>query len=172
MIKNEYVPAHILRLYTWELLRQNLGWSPIPYGSGSLIPVIPSEDEPKIAESGRPYIIYGWTENLSGGLVEHRRGVFSMRIIAKTSDEVTKIINTIALAFQEGDISASSINWYSTNFTADLEGIRFTSTDITYIESAGPPDAENSPQEGIISVAYRYITSQKVKTYQSNGQWA
>lgn len=168
MIKNEYIAPHILKLYVWELLKANIGWTTV----NGLTRIVPSEDEPKLADTGSSYIIYGWSETMTTNLAEHRRGVFSMRIIAKTSDEVTEILNTISVAFQDENASAESVNWFSTNFPVDLEGIRFTNLSPTYIESAGPPTTEGGRQEGVISIAYRYVTNQDVKTYQNvNGQW-
>ena len=48
-------PAHLMRLWIWNIL-QKRGMEKI----NGLIPVVPVEDHRELAESGMPYIVYGY----------------------------------------------------------------------------------------------------------------
>jgi hypothetical protein len=161
MISNKVLPAHILRLYTWELMRANLDWTEID----NLIPVVPLEMEPKLVDSGKSYLVYGWAEQSSGRTPEICRGTFSLRIIARSFGELGWIMNTIIRAFDHIDITDSLNDWSSDFSQQSLVGIRFTNLEVTYAEGGNAPTSEGGPTEGLVNIAYNYISHQPVKTY-------
>jgi hypothetical protein len=166
MITKKIIPAHILRLYIWELLIQEInmqkvaGKDPLTGATFSLVPIIPVEDEPKIADSDKPYAIYGYAENESRNLEQIKEGVFSLRVIAPTFSELTHIINTVALAFESSDISTEAVNRYSSKYTGEaLLGLRFTYTKATYVEGGEAAETEGGPMDGVVNITYRYINN-------------
>lgn len=159
MVDIKIIPPHILRLYAWEVLELNDALSMID----DYIPVIPIEDEPKLADSGKSYIIYGWAEHPDPNY-EIRRGTFSMRVIGRTFGELGHIINILTRAFEAGDQSAEHVNLWSSSFNDNqLVGIRFTNLDIGYVEGGSAPEQEGGPSEGLVNVSYRYITHQTIQ---------
>lgn len=162
MISTKILPAHILRLYIWELLKNNTNMTTVD----GLVPVIPIEDEPKLQDSGKSYLIYGYAEQTPTRLPEMRRGTFSLRIIARDFGDLGWITNVIIRAFENSQFAAENINLWSSQFTdGELVGIRFTSAEVSYVEGGSAPDTESGPSEGLVNIAFQYITQQDVKTF-------
>jgi hypothetical protein len=180
MISNKTVAAHILRLYAWEMLRENGALSKITVGGIDLIPIIPVEDEPEFRDSGKAYIIYGWAENEESNVEGIKRGNLAFRIIAEDSNQLSYITSILSKGLCGEDVAAESVNWWSSSYQdADFIGIRFTWIDTILIESADPAIAEGGQVEGNVMVGYRYVSSQHVKTYKpgaklngSDAAWA
>ena len=177
MLSNKIVAAHLLRLYAWEMLDANNAIEQITTkdrdtGEDILwIPIIPVEDEPELRDSGKAYIIYGWSENEERGDDEVQRGNVAFRIIAEDTNQLSHITSVLARGMNEEDQTANSVNWWSTNYTgADLVGIRFTWIKTVLVESADPASEEGGQVEGNVMVGYRYVSSQRVITYQPGKQ--
>ncbi len=155
MITNKILPAHILRLYVWELLRQEINMSKV----NDLIPILPIEDEPKVESANLPYAIYGYAENDSK-VDQIHEGVFSLRVNAPTFAQLGQITNTVALAFESSDIATEAVNRFSSQYSGGaLLGIRFTFTKVTYIEGGEAAESEGGPVDGIVNVYYRYVNA-------------
>jgi len=167
MISNKILPAHILALYTWEVLKLNTSLEKI----GNLVPIIPLEDEPKFSDSGKTYLIYGYAENENPGNHEIKRGVFSLRVVGKTFGEVGQITNVLSRAFEDEDATAENVNIWSTENDV-LHGIRFTSICTSYLDGGDAADSEGGNEEAIISISYSYVTHLKVNLPVSSGLWS
>lgn len=174
-MKNTILAPHILRLYTWELLSQNMNLPTIKGKDGDdLIPIVPITDEPDLADSGKSYIIYGFAENQGAGLEQIRNGAFTLRIIAKTFAELGEITTTIARGFENRDRSAAAVNQWSSQFGSPafpLVGIRFTSLECGYIEGPEPTETEGGPVECVMNIGYQYVTHQEVKEFNETHGW-
>lgn len=154
MITDKIVPAYIIRLYLWEILREN---EALELVSGK-VPIIPLEDEPELSDAGKPYAIYGYSENEAIGIDAIRRGTFAFRVIATTSGQLDRIQSIVGRAFEDCDIATEGLNRFSTQFgTGELVGIRFTYAKTSYVMSAEPSETEAGPVEGVITIAYSYI---------------
>lgn len=167
-IDNKILPAHILRLFVWELLKLNAGLEPV----NGLIPLVPIEDEPTLAESGEPYLIYGYAEMEAERRDINRRGVLSFRIVAPTSAQLGQISNVISSAFESRDVATEAVNrWSSTN--DQLVGIRFTSLKTTYVERGEAAESEGGPVDTVVNIGYEYITDVEIAfpTASGNGLW-
>lgn len=173
VISNRIKPADALRLYVWELLQAHGLLERITVPGGTVLPIIPIEDEPKLANSGKTYIIYGYGENTGGTLNEIKNGAFGLRIVSDSTTEIGEITTTISQSLDKEDRSAANINaWISQYMNGALKGIKFTWLNVSYISSPEPPDTEGGKGYGIMSVSYRVITHQKAKVYDlASGQW-
>lgn len=170
MITNKILPSHILRLYVWEVLKQEGAMQEV----NGLIPILPVEDEPKVADSQMAYAIYGYSEN-DAPFEQIREGVFSLRVIAPKFAQLGHIINTVARAFESSDISTEAVNRYSSKFpNGALEGIRFTRTKTTYIEGGEAGESEGGPMDGVVNITYRYINRLEIPVVNSakGGLWS
>jgi hypothetical protein len=169
MITNKVVAPNILALYTWELLSNNTSMQLI----NGKIPVIPFDDDPLMSDADAPYLIYGFSEAYNTGIREVQKGVFSLRISARTAAEMNEILTVISTAFNEGDTTASHINaWSSTN--PDLVGITFGYAKAILVEGAEGSETENGPLYGLINIDYRYVrdTSNSVSQFhEPTGTW-
>ena len=173
VISNRIQAANILRLYVWELLLAHGLLDKITVqteaGAVNLLPVIPIEDEPKVANSGKTYIIYGYGENLAGDLNVVKNGAFSLRIVSDSTTEIGEITTTISRALDDEDVSAQNVNsWSNEYMNGVFVGIRFTTLNVSYVSSPEPPDTEGGRGYGIMNVSYRYITHQKAKRYNAD----
>lgn len=169
-ISNKIMPAHILRLYIWDLFTNNTGLQKV----NGLVPIVPIEDEPQLADAGQTYFVYGFAESQSGPFHEIRRGIFSLRYSTQDFSTVGEITTTISRAFENPDDASKNVNAWSSYYGDDAAsdpfiGIRFTSLEVTYTEGGEPPDTEGGPIEGIINIGYNYISQQAVKKFRPAG---
>jgi hypothetical protein len=151
-MSDKIIPAHVLRLYAWEVLQVNGVLETID----GLVPIIPLEDEPQIADAEKTYIIYGYSENNDARIPEMRRGSLVFRIKARTFHELGPITNALTRAFEGLDIPASRINmWKSKDEYADaFKNINFKTTDAIYVEGGYPEDVEGGPLIGALHITY------------------
>jgi len=149
---DKVIPAHILRLYAWDVLQANGLLETI----NGLIPIIPLEDEPQVADAQMSYIIYGYGENNDARIPEIRRGSMVFRIKARRFGELGPINNALTRAFQGQDIPAARINqWKAKNSNAAaFANISFKTTESVYVEGGYPEDAEGGPLIGIVHITY------------------
>lgn len=169
-IDTKILPAHVLRLYVWELLKTNMGMTLV----NGRTPIIPVEDEPMLADSGKTYMIYGFAEvNGEAGLREIRRGVFSLRIMARGFGELGEITAVVSRALERGDASAENVNLWSSGYGtgSPLVGIRFTNIEVTYTEGGDAADSEGGPVPGLINVSYRCVVNHEVTLPYTGGLW-
>jgi hypothetical protein len=171
MITDAIVPAHILRLYVWQVLSEQEVLELI----NNKNPIIPLEDEPELSDAGKNYIIYGYSENDLSGVEYMRQGVVAFRVVAKNSNDLSRITNILAKAFESADIATEAVNIFSTQFDNDvLVGIRFANIKTAYIESMDPESSEGGPVQGTVTLSYRYFSQLPVpvpETVKNKGLW-
>lgn len=163
-MKPNIAAPHILRLYVWELLKNNSALAEID----GKIP-FSSEDDKIFAQSGKPYIIYGYNETTPRESSYMVDGNFAMRLITRDSATAVKISNIIAGALEFGDVAAANINLYSTaksDSKIDLRGCRFTHARAGYHNIGDEPaQDEGGRMESIVMIEYKYIREHEVKTF-------
>lgn len=169
MISDRIVPAHILRLYTWDVLSHADALTLV----NGKVPIIPLEDEPELSDAGKPYAVYGYSENDGGRLEQIRQGVFALRVISQSTGDLDRIISIVSRAFESTDIATEALNRFTDAHSADLEGIRFTFARTSFVESADPAETEGGPVEATITISYRYINRLPVPVAESaqGGLW-
>ncbi len=154
MISNKVLPAHILRLYVWELMKQEIGMQMV----NGFVPILPVEDEPKVADTNKTYAIYGYAENDNRSSEQIREGIFTLRIIAPTFSELGQFTNVMSNAFESTDIATEAVNNFSSRYPNEaLIGITFKYVKVTYVEGGEASTDEGGPMDGVVNVAYRYI---------------
>lgn len=169
MIADKTNGAAILRLYVWELLKDDLEII------NGLIPIIPLSDEPRMAGAGKPYAIYGYADSESRtGLEQIRTGVLSIRFIVPNQDTnmLFSLSNEIAHAFESSDVATEAVNrWSSLN--NQLNGIRFTQIGTTYVDGGEGPETEGGDVEATVNIGYRYIKNVPIPIPESaqGGLW-
>lgn len=156
MITDKIIPPYIIRLYLWDILREE---EALELVSGK-VPIIPLEDEPELSDAGKSYAIYGYAENESLDVDAIRRGTFAFRVIATNTGQLDRIQAIVGRAFEDCDIATEGLNRFSTQFgTGELVGIRFTYAKTAYIANAEPSENESGPVEGVITISYSYINN-------------
>lgn len=170
MITYKILPAHIIRLYVWELLQQEIGMEK----ANGLVPILPVEDEPKVADANVPYAIYGFSESEAGNMHVIRNGIFSLRVVAGTLVKLGEIINTVSLGFESPDITTEALNHFANNYQNGLlQGIRFTSVKTGYIEGGEASESEGGEVDGVINISYEYINNMETPVVGDfNGLWS
>lgn len=158
MITNKILPAHILRLYVWEILDKDTSMDKVQTTRGLLVPIVPVEDEALLSNTDKPYAIYGYSESESRVIDQIREGVFSLRVNAPTYAELGQIINTVSRAFESCDVATEAVNNFSSDFPNEaLIGLRFTYLKTSYVEGGEASEDEGGPMDGVVNVSYRYV---------------
>jgi hypothetical protein len=166
-MNSKLLAVHVLRTYAWEALESNNVLSRIK----GKVPIIPIEDEPNISDEGKAYIVYGFSESINGKLWQEVSGQMIFRVTSPTFAEFGHILNIVSRTFEDSDLAVPSINEWSTNYPDGvLHGIRFTRTELSFIESPDAPDEEGGNINGIVNIGYSYVTHQVIKRYKG-GQW-
>jgi len=160
------MPAHVLRLYTWEVLKLN-GLIDLIDG---LNPIIAYADEPKVSDAGKPYVIYGFAEDYSEGFIQYQRGVMSFNIHGGTFNEVVEIGKAIAEMYDGQDASAEQVNLFSAQNDL-LHDIRFGSVTCTYFDGGVPGDQAGGAVTSIVNIEYRYFKENKLQLLGNGGLW-
>lgn len=164
----KYIPAHIIRLYVWELLQDNAGLTEV----NGLIPILPFEEEPKVVNSGKTYLVYGYADNESNRIEQIRRGAVSFRVVTTSSNELAKILNIMSTAFESRDVITESVNLWSSAFPGGaFLGVRFTELYTSYVEGGEPADTEAGPVDGVINISYLYVRENNLSIPGSGGLW-
>lgn len=154
MPDNKIVPAHVIRGYLWEILQEYAGMKKV----NNLIPIVPFQDEPDLADSGKSYLIYGYADQSVEKSTVFRRGVFSVRIEASDINEATKIANITSRAFEDRDVATEAVNhWSGTAANGAFVGIRFTDIVTTFSEAGDPAESEGGPVSRLVSISYECI---------------
>lgn len=150
------IPAHIIRLYAWDVLQHN---TPLTLIDG-IVPITALQDEPQIADAQKTYLVYGYSENSHPSLYEIVAGVVTFNIKARKFSEFGQITNALSRAFERCDISAAQMNQWahvkSTELAVPLDNIHFTMTEVIYMDS-NPEGSEGGPKTGMLSVSYECI---------------
>lgn len=168
-MNNKILPSHILRLYTWDLLKNN---TDIELVNG-LVPIVPLEDEPRLSQSGKPYLIYGFSESNNVKDYPIKSGHLSFRVVTYTLSDMAEYLNVLSRAFEHGDQSAYHVNLFSSAVNNGLfVGLKFTYIFVTYLESPTPAETEGGQLEGVINLEFNYLSHSTVKQYQPTGVWA
>lgn len=170
-LRLDILAPHLLRLYTWELLKANGALTTVTGRNGqTLIPIAPVSDEPDLRESGKPYILYGFAENYGPRVPVVNSGTLSYRIIAPTFSELSKIIAVLQSAFEVEDVAAANVNLWTSTQSA-LIGCRFTSVECAYLEAADAEEQEGGSLEGVVNMTYSCVVDKPVKLFTGNN-WA
>jgi hypothetical protein len=161
------LPAHIIRLYAWDVLQANTDLQPI----NGYIPVIALDDEPRVADAQKTYVIYGYSDNNDPRSYEIRRGVVAFNVKARSFSELGQITNALSRAFENCDISAAQVNAWSSLFPDNpFHGIRFTTLETIYVEGGFPEKSEGGPLHGLVNVSYEVIINDETFVLPANAQ--
>lgn len=144
--------------YTWDLLKLNTQMDVSDYGNR--IPIIPSSQQPEFTESGKPYIVYAYTENPTNEVYAIRGGQIAYAVYGTSDRDINTILNILATQFGRFDETAEDINNWSVGKV--FQGLRFTNLSINVIEGPGPEDAEGGPRSGVTMIRYECIPTYEI----------
>jgi hypothetical protein len=172
-ISNKINAAQVLRLYVWEMLSANEVLEKVSVRGEMSIPIIPFSDEPDLRDSGKPYIIYGWSESEDNSSREIERGTVAFRVIAPDFNKLTNITNILSSGMKGEDDVATNVNeWTDQALNGTLQGLRFTWVHTTMTNEAEPSDSEGGEVENTVIVGYKYVpwNVENVKVFRQ-GTW-
>lgn len=155
MNNDERNPVYMINGFIWALLVQELGLTKIDN-----ITPIKTADAPELRASGKPYLVYAFTEEPHGELAPFRKGVATYAVYAKTATEINDIIQVISQAFGT-DQSAEWITRWSRKFNTPYTGMNLSFVDVYGSESALPSNQEGGYSAGFIEIGYRYTVVDK-----------
>lgn len=147
--------ATILRGYAWWLLKNNLDWTTDDYNGA--VPIVPWSDEPKFQVQDKPYIVYGYTEQVPRH--DHRitEGMLNFTVRSRRLSDINLVTRVLVEGFKREDLSAKDINQFTTDVDDYYSGITFTCTKVPFIH---PGSAENSDEgriTGGVTLEYYYV---------------
>lgn len=149
----------MLNLYIWELLKKNAGMKLIDYATNTnpagKIPIVPADD-PDMQSTGKPYMVYGWSEDPAGPNGAVRGGTLVYAIYSNSVSDINKIMNIIVTALAEDDTARRINKWSSTYTGGALIGITFTDARIAFGEGASPADQEGGREVATLTMKYEF----------------
>lgn len=154
-------PVYLLRAYAWALLKANTKMRESDYNG--LTPIVPVAEEPDIMEFDKPYLVYGYALDSTGGLYARKTGSMSMAVYSANFRELTTILNVLTTAFERQDEAARDVNNF-TGKTPGFVGIRFGTISVGFVEGGTPEDSEGGRQSGLINIRFEYYVDYEVST--------
>lgn len=173
MTNFEVAPVYVLRRYAWGVLKTNDPgtWDESKYGG--LVPIVPLNEEPELAEYDGPRIVYDYTHNETGTTYFRGRGTMTFAIRDHNFRRMTKTLNMLQAAFERHDESARDVNDF-TEWLAqrDVNGnatgvdfdVSFGFIRVGFVESGTPEEEEGGMMVAIISITYDYYLTHNVDT--------
>ena len=151
--------VNLINLYAWAVLQKNTDMDTGDYGGK--IPIIPGGQDPDLNAFNKPFIVYGAAEDASSDNGTVRSGTVVYAIYSDSVSEINKIQNILVTTFEQRDVAARRINAWTSKNSAFI-GIRFTSVNIAFAESAGPADQEGGREVGTLTLRYSCVTNYAV----------
>lgn len=160
MVEPRINAAYLLNNYVWQLLKNNTAMKESDY-SGK-IPIIPSGQEPEFTAIDKPFLVYGYSEDMTADLYALRSGALSYAVWSTSVGEINTLLATIKASLERHDESAREVNSYTSTVPL-YNGIRFDNIHIGYLEGPSPEDSEGGRHAGIITIRYQYTMDIIVK---------
>lgn len=141
-----------LNAYVWKLLQVNLGWTLTDYRG--IVPIIPTSQQPEILEIGKPFLVYGASQNPADFLYALKSGSVAYNVYATTVEDCNKITNLLADTFDRQDEAAADVNYYLEQTTTD--NISFGTIRKTMVQEAAPADEEGGMYSALVMLSVKY----------------
>lgn len=142
--------AYALNSYVTKLLEANLDWKKYQ----GLSRIIPSSQQPELMQSGKPFIVYGYSTHPPGHLYQLERAAISYMVYSTSPTEVNTIISLMNETFRRQDEAAVDVNdWLTTEAAVRAgghRGVYFSMVKTTVAERA----EEAAEEEGGYSVGH------------------
>ena len=155
-------PAHLMRLWIWNIL-QKRGMEKI----NGLIPVVPVEDHRELAESGMPYIVYGY--NIMPKETYHE-GAMAFNIRSESQPLANKYSRVIGEAFNWVG-AAENINYFFKDNYGDPGPVRITSTSTESYDSGTPEETEGAETWSLVIVNFTAVIDDEFEWPSNKGLW-
>lgn len=160
MVSSNRHPVYLLNKYVWEVLKLNFGLDEDMYGG--LTPIVPANMEPELTAFNKPFLVYGYSEDMTPDVYAMRGGSLSYAVWSASVGEVNTILNTIRAAMEQHDDTARRVNAWTTSLGGNNIGIRFGDIHIGYLEGPSPEESESGRHAGIITIRYQYFADYEV----------
>lgn len=158
-------PTYLLNKYIWELLKVNLGLKETDYADtqvSSRVPIVPSGQDEALVAINKPFLVYGYAEDMTPDLFAKRSGSVSYSVWSTSVSEINNILNIIRAAMEQHDDTARDVNRFTTNLGGTNIGIRFGDIYVGYLEGPSPEETEGGRQVGVITLRYQYHADYEV----------
>ncbi len=168
MINPNMHPAYILVDYAWAVLSTNMPqiWDKSKYDD--IIPIIPLSQEPELDKFDLPYIVYGFSDDMTGEHWARSGGAITFAIYDQNFRNLTTTLNVLRAALERQDETARDVNNFSTKFdpTGDEKfpylGIRFGTIELAFSEGGTPEETEGGSQSAVVNARYEYYADYDV----------
>lgn len=147
--------VYALNHYTWELLKNNLGWT--EYNTVPLI--IPIAQQPELMQSGKPFIVYGSAYQPPQHLYALNSESIAYTIWGTSTTEVDNVANLLYEVYKRQDEAAADVNDYIGR-AGIYPGISFGTIRCTMTAQAEPADDEGGFVSALIMLEVRYTADQ------------
>lgn len=160
-------PAFLIVRYVERLLRVN-GQFPLDDAAyeeryRDLDPITPLSEEPELTEFNHPYLTYAYVMDNNNSMPEYGSGSISFVCYSTSFGKINDILNVLKTAFERLDESADDLNYFTTSNPL-YHGVRFGSTEVSYLEHGTPAETEGGRQSGIISINFNFFVDYDVTT--------
>lgn len=165
MTDKTVAPVFALIDYVWAVLAINdpTTWDKSKYGG--LIPIVPLNEEPELAEFDGPRIIYDYSMTDPGTLYARSRGTATFAVRDFNYRRLTRTMNIIQEALGRLDDSARDVNdWIERNKVRAVFDISFGSIAVTFAESGTPEEEEGGMMVGVVGTSFDFFTEYNINT--------
>jgi hypothetical protein len=159
----KYSPEYLIRAYLWAVLKENTTMKESDYNGK--VPIIPLSDEREFANSGKPYIIWGYASDPTyTGEHYRQRGTMSFLIYSNKFNELQQIMTILHTTFNREDDAASDINAFTSTIPQFI-GIRFGTVSVGFMEGPAPEETEGGRQSALLNIRYEYYVDYSIKKF-------
>jgi hypothetical protein len=156
--------VYALNAYLWKLLESNLGWDKEDYDGAT--PIIPTADQPEFQKTGRPYIVYGYSQDKSGHLYALEYGTVAYYVFSETYTEANRVTDVIFKVLQRGDDAATDVNdWIDIERDNDkIRGVSFGTVCAVSSVEADPSRSEDGYTYAGVIVKVSFVDHEEFQT--------
>jgi len=149
----QILPSYAIIDYAWDVLQENTDMTTSDYNGK--IPITPASQQPEFTDIDKPFLVYAWSENDSGGLHVARTGQMSFAVYGRTDREISHIANLLTIGFGRYDMSAENVNQWKIG--KPYSQIRFMTFWATTLDGPTPERTEAGRQSAVVIIRYRYV---------------
>jgi hypothetical protein len=160
-------PVHVLIDYAYEVLAAgDPTWNKSNYGG--LIPIVPLNEEPELADFDGPKAIYEYTMSQRGTMYYRGQGTVTFAVRDYNFHRMGRALNILDNSLGREDESARDVNkfvqWLKTQRNIDFD-VSFGHIRLNFIESGTGEVEENGPLTGVFSISFDYYLEYPDVTY-------
>ena len=144
--------AHVIRAFLLDKVRTRLGWTDV----NGLAPIAPSQQEPELTNSDKPFMIYAYSTQPYGVMWELCADSVAYTIYSDNPVEIRRAMSYMVDLFKRQDWAAAEVNGFISSSTVqEFKAFDFKTISVTASSSDGAAQ-EGGRKSGFVSIRAEY----------------